>query len=81
MDPKSLQLPNGCRIDSDQVRHVRVFPERSRAFDCVYMEIYADDGLVYEGLVDLDRVVETQGGREKALRAVFDNGFVPTPLP
>ena len=77
----NLELPNGYRTRSDRIRHVRVHPERSCSFDCVYMEIYEDDQLAYEGLVDLDRVAVTDGGREMALRSVFSEGFLPTPLP
>lgn len=55
---------------------MRVFPERSRSFDCVYMGIYAQDGLV-----ELDRALLAESDRAKTLRSVFDDGFVPMPMP
>ena len=82
MPAKSLQLPNGHWTSSDQIRHVKVFPERSPSFECVFMEIYEDDGLVYAGLLDLGRVAATEDGREQLLYGLLaDGGFIPMSLP
>jgi hypothetical protein len=65
VSPKPLHLPNGHRTRSDRIRHVKVHPERSRSLVCVYLAIFEDEGLVYEGFVDLDRVVIANAGEEK----------------
>lgn len=80
MSPKSLHLPNGHRTSSDRIRHVKVYPARSPSLECVYVEIYEDDGLVYEGLVDLNRVA-TAGAGETALRALSQGRFELLQLP
>ena len=74
MSPKSLQLPNGRRTSSDRIRHVKVYPERSRSLTWVYLAIYEDEGLVFEGLVDLDRVVGGEARNDK-LQALSQGRF------
>jgi len=60
MRAKILDLPNGQRIRSERIRNVKVFPERSPSFEVVYMEVYGAEGIVYSGLVDLQRVVAAE---------------------
>ena len=66
MSPKPLCLPNGHRTSSDRIRHVKVHPGRSPSLERVYLEIYEASGLVYEGLVDLDRVAPAEAGEPKS---------------
>lgn len=80
MSPKSLQLPNGHRTSSDRIRHVKVYPARSSSRACVYLSIYEDEGLVFEGLVDLDRVVVTEAG-ELDMQALSRTRFELVQLP
>jgi len=60
MRAKILDLPNGDRIRSDRICNVKVFPNRSPSRGLVYMEIYGAGGMVYGGLVDLERVVAAE---------------------
>ena len=60
MRAKILDLPDGQQIRSERIRNVRVFPERSPSSGHVYMEIYAAEGIVYSGVIDLDRIVAAE---------------------
>ena len=60
MRAKILDLPNGQRIRSERIRSVKVFPERSPSSGNVYMEIYEAEGMVFSGIVDLDRIVAAE---------------------
>ena len=46
-----------------------VYPDQSVSTVCIYMEIYDAAGLVYAGLVDLDRVVLIEDVIEMPQRA------------
>jgi hypothetical protein len=60
MRAKILDLPNGRKIRSERIRNVKVFPERSPSSGHVYMEIYEAEGIVFRGVVDLDRIVAAE---------------------
>lgn len=70
----TLLLPNGHRTSSDRIRHVKAFPARSPSLHHAYLAIYEDAGLVYEGLVDLNRVVAGEAG-ESPLRSLLQRRF------
>ena len=59
MRQKFIQLPNGRRIASNEIRDVNVFPERSVSRMLVYMQVFDATGLVYEGLLDLAKARTT----------------------
>ncbi len=80
MSPKSLQLPNGHRTSSDCIRHAKVYPARSASLASVCAAFYEDEGLVYEGLVDLNRLVGTEAV-EPGLQTPSQVRFELVPLP
>ena len=57
MRAKILDLPNGRQVRSESIRNVKVFPERSPSSGRLFMEIYGVEGIVYSGVIDLERVV------------------------
>ena len=60
MRAKILDLPNGQRIRSERIQNVKVYPERSPSSGDVYMEIYDSEGLIYSGVVNLERIVAAE---------------------
>ena len=57
MPAKSLRLPNGHRTTSDRIQKVRVFPEYSESLCRIWVQVFEQTGLVYQGLMDLREVV------------------------
>ncbi|MET0941128.1 MAG: hypothetical protein ABWY13_07180 [Mesorhizobium sp.] len=55
-EPKLLRFPNGREITSDMIRRLNVYPGISSSLMLPYVQVFGADGLIYEGLVDLDRI-------------------------
>jgi hypothetical protein len=53
---KTLRFPNGSIIESNEIRHVNLYPALSLSRRVPYVKVFSRNGLFYEGLVDLDRV-------------------------
>jgi hypothetical protein len=60
MRRKILDFPNGSRINSEQISRVVIIPDRSPSFQYVYLEVYGNRGLIFEGLIDMERVVAAE---------------------
>lgn len=60
MTAKHLRLPNGHETTSDRITGVNVFPDRSLSETFVYVAVLEQEAIVYEGLVDLDRISEPE---------------------
>ncbi|TCD14128.1 hypothetical protein [Oricola cellulosilytica] len=56
MANKQLRFPNGYRTSSSNITRVKVFPERSLSWNRVYVVVIENDKIVYEGLVELDKI-------------------------
>ncbi len=66
MRAKILDLPNGRRTNSDRIRRIEVDLGRSLSLQIMYLEIYEDEGLIYQGLVDLGRLAARGGQGAKS---------------
>lgn len=51
-----LRFPGGHQLRSEDIAHVRLFPDLSPEKLRPYMQVFTAQGLFYEGFVDLERV-------------------------
>lgn len=79
MEGKWLYFPNGQLTRSDRIWHVKVFPDLSPSKEHIYVEVFEECGLVFEGLLDDNVATGAPGAAE--MIASRDGGLLPWPFP